>query len=100
MMPWRVKHGIGRSFTAYALAKDGISSPHRARRGVVFRVVFHPKQLMLISGGDDGDVRVWDLVTKTCTATLKVRKQTGRACPHSTGLNVVDTRQRAIQVGQ
>ena len=38
----------------------------------MFRVVFHPKQLMVISGGDDGDVRIWDLVTKTCTATLKV----------------------------
>ena len=46
---------------------------HSERRGVVFRVVFHPKQLMVISGGDDAQVRIWDLVTKTCMATLKVR---------------------------
>ncbi len=41
--------------------------------GVVLRVLFHPKQLMLFSGGDDSEVRVWDLVEKNCTATLKVR---------------------------
>ena len=40
----------------------------------MFRVIFHPKQLMVISGGDDAEVRVWDLVTKTCMATLKVRR--------------------------
>ena len=39
----------------------------------MFRVIFHPKQLMVVSGGDDAEVRVWDLVTKTCMATLKVR---------------------------
>ena len=37
----------------------------------MLRVAFHPKQLMVLSGGDDGDVRVWDLVTKACVATLK-----------------------------
>jgi WD40 repeat protein len=36
--------------------------------GVVLRTLFHPKQLMVISGGDDGEVRVWDLVTKSCAA--------------------------------
>ena len=40
------------------------------------RVLFHPKQLTVVSGGDDAEVRVWDLVTKTCTATLKVRRRT------------------------
>ena len=43
-------------------------------RGVVFKVMFHPKQLMVISAGDDAEVRVWDLITKSCAATLKVRK--------------------------
>lgn len=37
----------------------------------MLRVLFHPKQLMLYSAGDDTDVRVWDLVTKSCTVTLK-----------------------------
>ncbi len=41
--------------------------------GVVMRVLFHPKQLQLFSGGDDGSVRVWDLVDKTCAHVLKVR---------------------------
>ena len=41
--------------------------------GVVFTVLFHPKDLMLFSGGEDSDVRVWDLNTKSCVATLKVR---------------------------
>ena len=40
--------------------------------GVVFTVLFHPKDLMLFSGGEDSDVRVWDLNTKSCVATLKV----------------------------
>ena len=35
--------------------------------------MFHPKQLMIISAGDDAEVRVWDLITKSCAATLKVR---------------------------
>jgi U3 small nucleolar RNA-associated protein 13 len=38
----------------------------------VLRVLFHPKQLLLFSAGDDAQVRVWDLVTKECTAVLKV----------------------------
>ena len=42
-------------------------------RGVVLRVVFHPKQLMLITAGEDAEVRVWDLVDKSCVATLKAR---------------------------
>lgn len=41
-------------------------------RGVVLSVVFQPKQLTLVSGSDDADVRVWDLVTKSCVAVLKV----------------------------
>jgi hypothetical protein len=32
--------------------------------GIVLRVLFHPKQLMLFSSDDQGEVRVWDLVTK------------------------------------
>ena len=37
--------------------------------GIVLRALFHPKQLLLFSSGDEGQVRVWDLVTKTCQAT-------------------------------
>lgn len=40
--------------------------------GVVLQVLFHPKQLMLVTSGDDSDVRVWDLVSKSCVAVLKV----------------------------
>eukprot|EP00967_Tisochrysis_lutea_P011245 scaffold12726_cov20-Tisochrysis_lutea.AAC.2 len=50
--------------------------------GVVLRVMFHPKQLQLFSGGDDSEVRVWDLVEKRCTATLQVRNS--RGCAKST----------------
>jgi WD40 repeat protein len=49
--------------------------------GVVLRLLFHPKQLLLVSGGDDGEVRVWDLVDKACVAHLKVSEGAGvRAC--------------------
>lgn len=41
--------------------------------GVVLQVLFIPKQLMLVTSGDDSDVRVWDLVNKSCVAVLKVR---------------------------
>eukprot|EP00955_Chlamydomonas_euryale_P056573 356470-Chlamydomonas_euryale.AAC.4 len=40
--------------------------------GVVLTVRFHPKQHLLFSGGDDAEVRVWDLVEKRCVATFKV----------------------------
>ena len=40
--------------------------------GVVLRVLFHPKQLLLFSGGDDSEVRVWDLVDKSCVVVFKV----------------------------
>lgn len=40
--------------------------------GVVLQVLFIPKQLMLVTAGDDADVRVWDLVNKSCVAVLKV----------------------------
>ncbi len=42
-------------------------------RGVVFCLLFHPKQLTVVSGADDAEVRVWDLVDKSCIAVLKVR---------------------------
>jgi U3 small nucleolar RNA-associated protein 13 len=35
-------------------------------RGIVLKVLFHPKQLLLLSSCDAGEVRVWDLVTKSC----------------------------------
>jgi U3 small nucleolar RNA-associated protein 13 len=38
---------------------------------VVLRVLFHPQRLRLISAGDDADVRVWDLKSKSCVAVLK-----------------------------
>ncbi len=41
------------------------------RRGVVFSVLFHPKQMTVVSGSDDAEVRVWDLVDKSCVAVLK-----------------------------
>lgn len=39
---------------------------------MVLQVLFHPKQLTLVTSGDDADVRVWDLVSKSCVAVLKV----------------------------
>ena len=44
----------------------------RAYRGSIIHLCLCCLQLMLFSGGDDAEVRVWDLVEKTCTATLKV----------------------------
>jgi WD40 repeat protein len=41
-------------------------------RGIVLQVAFPPRELMVITAGDDAEVRVWDLITKTCVATLKV----------------------------
>lgn len=43
--------------------------------GIVLQVLFHPKQLTLVTSGDDADVRVWDLVSKSCIAVLKVDPQ-------------------------
>jgi WD40 repeat protein len=54
-------------------AKRALSLLCLTRSGVVLRLLFHPKQMQLYSGGDDGEVRVWDLVSKTCKATLQVR---------------------------
>ena len=41
-------------------------------RGVVQRCMFQPQQLMLITASEDTEVRVWDLVAKSCVAVLKV----------------------------
>ena len=48
------------------------AAPVAGRRGLVLAALFHPKELMLITAGDDAEVRVWDLITKACVATLKV----------------------------
>lgn len=37
----------------------------------MLKVLFHPKQLLLFSACDDGEVRIWDLVTKSCVHSLK-----------------------------
>lgn len=33
--------------------------------------IFHPSQLLLVSGGDDSQIKIWDLISKTCVATLQ-----------------------------
>ena len=38
---------------------------------MVLCCVFHPTQLLLATGGDDNQVRVWDLVSKSCVANLQ-----------------------------
>ena len=42
-----------------------------ACRGVVLCCIFHPSQLLLVSGGDDSQIKIWDLISKTCVATLQ-----------------------------
>lgn len=39
---------------------------------MVFSVLFQPRQLTVVSGSEDGEVRVWDLVTKSCVHVLRV----------------------------
>ena len=39
---------------------------------MVTRVLFHTKELLLVTASEDGDVRLWDLVGQACIATLKV----------------------------
>ena len=41
-------------------------------------MVFSPRELKLVTAGEDSEVRVWDLTKKTCIATLKVSL---RQCP-------------------
>jgi U3 small nucleolar RNA-associated protein 13 len=38
---------------------------------VVLSCIFHPSQLLLVSGGDDSQIKIWDLISKTCVATLQ-----------------------------
>ncbi|KAL7254550.1 hypothetical protein ACSBR1_008845 [Camellia fascicularis] len=44
----------------------------KGHKGVVTSIMFHPdpNRLILFSGSDDATVRVWDLATKKCIATL------------------------------
>ena len=35
-------------------------------------MLFQSQQLWLLTAGEDGAVRVWDLVQKSCQATLQV----------------------------
>ena len=41
-------------------------------RGLVLQAVFSPRELKLVTAGEDAEVRVWDLTKKACIATLKV----------------------------
>ena len=59
--------------------------PVRLCSGVVLRVLFHPKQLMLVSAGDDAEVRVWDLVTRSCAAGERATQAGGQRLPASGG---------------
>ncbi|XP_059667432.1 protein TORMOZ EMBRYO DEFECTIVE [Cornus florida] len=45
----------------------------KGHKGVVTSIMFHPdpNRLILFSGSDDATVRVWDLATKKCIATLE-----------------------------
>ncbi len=38
----------------------------------MLQVAFSPRELKLVTAGDDSEVRVWDLTKKACVATLKV----------------------------
>ncbi|KAH7855131.1 hypothetical protein Vadar_021569 [Vaccinium darrowii] len=44
----------------------------KGHKGVVTSIMFHPdpNRLILFSGGDDATVKVWNLATKKCIATL------------------------------
>ena len=35
-------------------------------------MAFSPRELKVVTAGDDSEVRVWDLTKKACVATLKV----------------------------
>ena len=60
------------------IAQHPFASPFLALcSGVVLRVLFHPKQLMLVSSGDDAEVRVWDLVTRSCAAGKRCNELVG-----------------------
>ncbi|XP_057970053.1 protein TORMOZ EMBRYO DEFECTIVE [Malania oleifera] len=45
----------------------------KGHKGVVASIIFHsdPNRLILFSGSDDATIRVWDLQTKKCVATLE-----------------------------
>ncbi|GMH31616.1 hypothetical protein Nepgr_033460 [Nepenthes gracilis] len=45
----------------------------KGHKGVVTCIMFHPdpNRLLLFSGSDDAIIRVWDLVTKKCIATME-----------------------------
>ena len=52
-------------------------------RGLVLQVAFSPRELKLVTAGDDSEVRIWDLTKKACVATLKVRHHVPTTCSHS-----------------
>ena len=41
--------------------------------GLVMKVLFHSQQLWLVTAGEDGVINVYDLVSKSLAAALKVR---------------------------
>jgi len=46
-------------------------------------VAFSPRELKLVTAGDDSEVRIWDLTKKACIATLKVSDMFPTVCSHS-----------------
>ncbi len=45
-------------------------------------MAFSPRELKLVTAGDDSEVRIWDLTKKTCIATLKVSIVFPAVCSH------------------
>ena len=70
--PALIRHTVVHTIPHPERCRHAKRLPVHGCRGVVFSVLFHPKQLTVVSGGDDAEVRVWDLVDKSCIAVLKV----------------------------
>ena len=43
----------------------GATYPHRS-------IAFHPEERMLVSGSEDGTIRLWDTITAECLRVLTV----------------------------
>lgn len=63
--------GADRAVRVWDVAGGYCTHAFTKHKGIVLRVVIHPRELLVIAATQDAEVLVWDLVSKTMRVSLQ-----------------------------